>query len=432
MTINQVHAVLLPTEILADIFIICLPVPSPLWTNIIDEDHPLRPAEAPLLVAGVCRRWREVSISTPRLWFPLHIAVNRKTDLDSPQVISTWLSRSLPHPLSFSMPRLPCKADVEELIRHCERWGAVELLIPESDPHMFDEVRGRLPNLSKLCLDFEAEDPFVVKSFTDAPQLKEVHLIAGSGSVVLPWHQLTNLTCQYFTDIECVNILRQCSALVECRLIAFDTDRSMNSNPSFSPIVQHQITSFKIHGTSNTYALRFLELPSLRVLELELESTPVEGDVEILVSFLSRSGCQLEHICLWEATDQDLLRCIPFLASLVSLEIRTYHVFLTDDVVRSLTNRAVFPKLQKLDFDVSLQDWRTHDWTEGLMREMILSRCLCSGNSTDVRLQTFRLVYTPDDDEDDTGLMPLASELGPLLAHSMVEFRISADSTQWV
>ncbi|KAJ7687788.1 hypothetical protein B0H14DRAFT_3054786 [Mycena olivaceomarginata] len=380
MTINQVHAVLLPTEILVDIFIICLPVPSRLWTNIIDGGHPLRPAEVPLLVAGVCRRWREVAISTPRLWLPLHIPVNRKTDLNGPQVLSTWLSRSHPHPLSFTMHRLPCKADVEELIRHCER-----------DPHVFDEVRGRLPNLSKLCLDFEAEDPFVVESFAVAPQLKEVHLIAGSGSVVLPWHQLTNLTCQYFTDIECVNILRQCSALVECRLISFDTDPShyVLQNPR----------------NSNTYALRFLELPSLRVLELELESTHVEGDVEIL----------LEHICLWEATDQDLLRCIPFLASLVSLEIRTYHDFLTDDILRSFTNRAVFPKLQKLDFDVSLQDWRTHDWTEGLMREMILSRCLCSGNSTDVRLQTFRLVYKPDDDEDDTGLMPLASELGPPL-----------------
>jgi hypothetical protein len=69
------------------------------------------------------------------------------------------------------------------------------------------------------------------------------------------------------------------------------------------------------------------------------------------------------------------------------------------------------------------------------MREMILSRCLCSGDSTDVRLQTFRLVYKPDEnedeDEDDTGLMPLASELEPLLAHSMVEFRTGADSTQW-
>jgi hypothetical protein len=172
------------------------------------------------------------------------------------------------------MVRLPCNADVEELIRYCERWGAAELL-------MFDEVRGRLPNLSELRLDFEAEDPFVVESFTDAPQLKEVHFIAGSGSVVLPWHQLTGLTCHYCTDIECVDILRQCPALVECRLIAFDTDRSMDSIPSFSSIVQHHIMSFKIHGTSDIYALRFLELPSLRVPELELKP---EGDVEILVS----------------------------------------------------------------------------------------------------------------------------------------------------
>ncbi|KAJ7359355.1 hypothetical protein DFH08DRAFT_931903 [Mycena albidolilacea] len=377
MTINQVHAVLLPTEILADMIVICFPVPSRPWTNIIDEGHPLRSSEAHFLSPGSAGAGVELQ-SPPRS--PLLIDSNRGN-------------------------------------------GAGELLISESDPHMFDEVRGRLPNLSKLCLDFEAKDPFVVESFTDAPRLKEVHLIAGSGSVVLGVHG-TN------SPISLVNILRQCSALVECRLIAFDTDRSMDSIPSFSPIVQHHITFFKIHGTSDTYALRFLELPSLRVPELELKP---EGDVEILVSFLSRSGCQLEHICLWEAADQGFVRCIPFLTSLVSLEIRTYHVFLTDDLLRSFTNRAAFPKLQKLDFDVSLQDWRTHDWTESLMWEMILSRCLCSGNSTDVRLKTFRLVYKPDEDEDEdnTGLMPLALELEPLFAPSMVEFRISADSTQW-
>jgi hypothetical protein len=92
----------------------------------------------------------------------------------------------------------------------------------------------------------------------------------------------------------------------------------------------------------------------------------------------------------------------------------------------------VLPKLQKLDIDVLLEYWGAHDWTENLMREMILSRCLRSGNSTDVRLQIFRLVYKPHEDEDDTGLMALAAELEPLLAHSMVEFRISADSTTWM
>jgi hypothetical protein len=63
---------------------------------------------------------------------------------------------------------------------------------------------------------------------------------------------------------------------------------------------------------------------------------------------------------------------------------------------------------------------------------MILSRCLRFGNSTDALLQSFQLMYKPHEDEDDTGLMQLAADLEPLLAHSMVKFRISANSTTWM
>jgi hypothetical protein len=63
---------------------------------------------------------------------------------------------------------------------------------------------------------------------------------------------------------------------------------------------------------------------------------------------------------------------------------------------------------------------------------MILSMCLRFGNSTDALLQSFRLVYKPHEDEDDTELMQLAADLEPLLAHSMVKFRISADSITWM
>ncbi|KAJ7359347.1 hypothetical protein DFH08DRAFT_769263 [Mycena albidolilacea] len=410
--INREHAVVLPTEILADIFVKCLPTPSESeysWISVVDGFHTLSPSHAPLLVSSVCRRWREVALSTPRLWLSLdlHRKKHRK-DTDRTGVLSSVLARSFPHPLSFDMHRSCHAGDVKEIIRHCERWGAVEFLLPENDPHVFDEVRGRLPRLEKFCLNLEYQTPHVVQSFAEAPQLKNLSLLSGNlelGSVVLPWHQLTHLTCEDFTDVECVDMLRQCPALVECHLIGYDNDRSMDSIISFPPIVHDHLTCLKIHGTSHMDLIRLLKLPCLRVLKFSFQHFASDSDDGILVSFLTRSRCRLERIWLWNATDLSLLRCVPFLTSLVTLEICSHNVFLTDNLLRSLSDRAVLPKLQKLDIDVLLEYWGAHDWTENLMREMILSRCLRSGNSTDVRLQIFRLVYKPHEDEDDTGLM---------------------------
>ncbi|KAJ7892853.1 hypothetical protein B0H14DRAFT_2686104, partial [Mycena olivaceomarginata] len=63
---SPAHVVLLPTEILADIIVKCLPTPSEYrWSAIVDGPRALSPSQAPLLVASVCRRWREVALSTP-------------------------------------------------------------------------------------------------------------------------------------------------------------------------------------------------------------------------------------------------------------------------------------------------------------------------------------------------------------------------------
>ncbi|KAE9397259.1 hypothetical protein BT96DRAFT_823573, partial [Gymnopus androsaceus JB14] len=54
----------IPPETLAEIFVECLPTaPS----------YPVRSlAEAPLILTIICRDWRRVALTTPRLWASLH------------------------------------------------------------------------------------------------------------------------------------------------------------------------------------------------------------------------------------------------------------------------------------------------------------------------------------------------------------------------
>lgn len=54
----------LPAELLAEIFIFCLPT----------DRYPIpTPTDAPLLLTQVCSLWRSVAISLPGLWTAIHI-----------------------------------------------------------------------------------------------------------------------------------------------------------------------------------------------------------------------------------------------------------------------------------------------------------------------------------------------------------------------
>ncbi|KAJ7940156.1 hypothetical protein B0H13DRAFT_1454893, partial [Mycena leptocephala] len=79
----------LPPEILAEIFIHCLPTQEFVTPDL---------TTAPLILCGICRRWREVALSTPKLWNSLFLQLNTYKTADFCQM---WLSRARGAPLSL-------------------------------------------------------------------------------------------------------------------------------------------------------------------------------------------------------------------------------------------------------------------------------------------------------------------------------------------
>ncbi|KAJ6501995.1 hypothetical protein C8R45DRAFT_790016, partial [Mycena sanguinolenta] len=56
---HEVRGLHVPTEIFAEIFVLCLPTSRFVVPSLI---------AAPLAMCGVCRRWRDVALSTSLLW----------------------------------------------------------------------------------------------------------------------------------------------------------------------------------------------------------------------------------------------------------------------------------------------------------------------------------------------------------------------------
>ncbi|KAJ7160248.1 hypothetical protein C8R46DRAFT_1223729 [Mycena filopes] len=89
----------IPFEITAEIFVHCLPsTPAPASLTI-----------APMLLARICRLWRNIAWSTPKLWAALRIT---KWDVPNPALLTRlWFSRAggAPKLLSLDLPFRRCR-----------------------------------------------------------------------------------------------------------------------------------------------------------------------------------------------------------------------------------------------------------------------------------------------------------------------------------
>ncbi|KAJ8078180.1 hypothetical protein PM082_000386 [Marasmius tenuissimus] len=141
----------LPADIWGDIFVHCLP------TNKLNVAV-CTVKESPLLLTAVCRTWREIALSTPRLWCALHVCVSGLNVHPALQArlegIKMWLDRSGSRPLTLSVSMMdnspstiaaPVDIDSENpytalmglLIHYSHRWRILAL----NNPIRFSNLR---------------------------------------------------------------------------------------------------------------------------------------------------------------------------------------------------------------------------------------------------------------------------------------------------
>ncbi|KAJ7718897.1 hypothetical protein B0H16DRAFT_1897432 [Mycena metata] len=88
----------LATELLAEIFILCLPTNTLRPATGLLRPHFIVPsaADAPLLLCAVCRRWRSIATGLATLWTSLN-----SQDILNPELVEVWLARATTHGLSL-------------------------------------------------------------------------------------------------------------------------------------------------------------------------------------------------------------------------------------------------------------------------------------------------------------------------------------------
>ncbi|KAK7054705.1 hypothetical protein VNI00_003168 [Paramarasmius palmivorus] len=369
----------LPRDVLAEIFLQCLPtVQLPVCSA----------TDAPLLLTTICRSWREIAVTTPRLWRAIHFVIPnlagyytlddnfRSFFAAQKEGLELWLNRSCSVLLTISLylhldttrPRA-VKDELQtmyiqlldSLLCHSTRWEALYFKgLPAS---ILSALRdAEVPRLHTFLLEnsehsfmvpptlLEAPSP-IFSAIARAPSLHALHIrYSQVDFFTLPvrWYNLTDLTLYHgsITSIstptitnptEILHRLAQtCPSLCTLKLsldvlpgnlqdVSFETQvwpQLSRLSISFHHMRIHSRITFPVlKNMFNTITTPTLSHLALIVPEHLGPDVPLMPEAPFL-DMLIRSKCHLTSLDLdLRMTDKALIDCLQCMPSLTAFQL---------------------------------------------------------------------------------------------------------------
>ncbi|KAF8888170.1 hypothetical protein CPB84DRAFT_1826783 [Gymnopilus junonius] len=339
---NRVHNPIIlraPPEIASYIFQLC--IPHDLTGN--DSFESLRNAvRGPLTLGAVCQDWRRIAWSTPQLWSTVSICLADWIGSSRIELIQEWLDRSKALPLSIylydSLDGALARAersqpqDFEDycssitqvsnaLNQHSHRWKDLDISIPSPYLALFSNVPQ--PSTTICSLKIWASDFFVRPAKFHMKNLSPSSVSLESitfKSVVINWSNVTWVDISTIQMEACYRLLKLAPRLKYCKF--FNIIVPEYALERTSTIVHPFLEDFTFEQIEEELDFFFdcLAFPRLKRLAIETrEGLPVN----MLLSFLRRSSCDLKEFCI-RHTDiaiPDLITFVQEIPSLVKLDI---------------------------------------------------------------------------------------------------------------
>ncbi|KAJ6603723.1 hypothetical protein B0H10DRAFT_643275 [Mycena sp. CBHHK59/15] len=337
-------AVIIPPEILAEIFNLCNLRNSSIFNRI-------NMSEAPWLLSHVSHHWRRIALSTPMLW--CFLRVNMSTT-DSGhfnahgtfQLVKLFLDRSASCPISFILfceETAETRPILELLIGASDRWEELDLIAPGAFIESLSPIRGHLHRLRRLALyredpEVDLEPPHIVDIFAEAQCLRKVTFTRDPPfCVVVPWNQLTEFTTSYCELMPLLNTLRELTQVVTLKLDKLDDTEDHGTVAHLPHLRNLTITSENGAAGHPGDLLDYLIVPALKSLSIECEDLTI---VPHLISLVSRSAFTLVSFTLfaYEEFDTSLIGFLKLTPRLTRLCLRgSGQTVVSDELLTQLT-----------------------------------------------------------------------------------------------
>ncbi|KAJ6566428.1 hypothetical protein B0H19DRAFT_1374005, partial [Mycena capillaripes] len=208
----------LPPENFSKIFVDCLPSHGRVRPS---------PATAPLSLAQICQHWREIALSSCKLWSSLDLLSNERwipaaDAAQSPQygallLLETWFARAKGHPLSVTIrsPHMQIPPAIISLMSSAAgQLYSLELDLSREDFRSFGQDGITFPILKRLAIfsdDSSVEDG-IHRICENAPFLSELRMDR-SGVIAHVYPSLTRIELRKISFSGLLEIMNLCSRL---------------------------------------------------------------------------------------------------------------------------------------------------------------------------------------------------------------------------
>ncbi|KAK0239342.1 hypothetical protein EDD85DRAFT_539457 [Armillaria nabsnona] len=353
-----------PPEVLTEIFHWAIATP-------LNDNHlHLRELNAKLSkISAVCRLWRTTVLSSPSLWARFCLLGSGNEGLTP--LLQTVLDRSRETSLCICFQSM-FDVDIEEdaFLRRAlgtsPRWKGARIELGDDDTDIYAQIRGRLPRLEWLELDYNFNDVSPsgprFDAFEDTPQLRALVLDGGIPvqTLALPWTQLISLHINYATDRDNLSVLL--SMTPNLQVLTLDYDEVWNPKKSKDIVTcpslrRVHVTDLALFRSFNFPSLEELFVEVLGVASEWLAKTDDKKTEDIFHDFLERSGSPIKKLKLGD-TDDDVLdfpRTFDMAFRLVDLDI-----MLSDPATAALFFRALLSRGDKTDVLPELRSLKTN------------------------------------------------------------------------
>lgn len=339
---------LIPPEILVQIFSASFYLDDN--TDVILHSH-----QGPLLISQISRRWRQVALSASQLWSSLSITISPSTRPPNISMLKLWLKRSSSQLLSFTIiieqfsllnPDLVLlsQSTLQELAAESQRWKRITLFLPGSQQLLRGIFIHGAPNLESASFQLghwnadEINDINHILSLS--PSLKILYwrnratqwtsfdspFESEIGNLQVSWNNLTDVDLTtWITWKTALDILRQCSKIVNFNLHHFAYGPDGETKEDYSPVLLNYLSSLGIYQLELDHSLAALFdkliCPALRHFHFTCGFIKfVAWPQSSFLDFLVRSACHLRTLLLeYTGIEEDqLLQCLGQCSSSLS------------------------------------------------------------------------------------------------------------------
>ncbi|KAG2118388.1 hypothetical protein DEU56DRAFT_904998 [Suillus clintonianus] len=294
-----------PNEVLSQIFHHCLPDTGS------KSSYLLRPSrlKAPMLLIGICRRWRDVATSTPSLWCMLRIDVDVTDWERAASCYDSWLkwSQGLPLSLEFCCFKGGQSTTLRTLLHpYMNKISSLRISFgPSADKH--ELLLTDLSALEELIISFDASTTLASTSVPQLPSSMRrftanvVDRLPSLGSL---WAHVTDVDIALMSSpVSGLKVLQLCPNLSS---LTMKVMIMIQQSQTYEQLTHPTIQSLRIIYTPSRNPLNrshpladlldALSLPNLRTLEGHISYPRVKWPHRKLKAFLARSGCPLESL----------------------------------------------------------------------------------------------------------------------------------------